>query len=182
MSIQNIISNLIDSVKNSPTGVSFVSLNNYTNSKGEVQNATINVGLSYERAKAKDTKFLQNLNVFEDERLKRFEDKQLLEIARLELLASCTNPNEKQSNAQKEAYTHLCNGLKIHNETKALYLQGYAISKKVIETGEEKTDTRKPLTKAKDLIRKFLKSSKYRQYNIENLKEVKINKGTIIIE
>ena len=44
------------------TGVSFVSIRNYTNKFGEVSNNLINVGASYEKAKAKDIEFLENFN------------------------------------------------------------------------------------------------------------------------
>lgn len=182
MDILKLISNLIDSIKNSPTGVSFVALNNYENSNGQIQNATINVGLSYERAKAKDIKFLETLNVFTDKRFVSFQDKELLEIARLELLQSAKEPNKNMSAGQIDAYTYLCNGLKIHNETKVLYLQGFSVSKKVVSEGTEKADTRNPKTKAKDVIRKYLKATKYRQFNLEKLPQVKVNKTTLILE
>jgi hypothetical protein len=182
MDILKLISNLIDSIKNSPTGVSFVALNNYENSNGQIQNAVINVGLSYERAKAKDIVFLEKLNVFNDKRFEKFEDKKLLEVARLELLASAKEPNAKMSAGQIDAYTYLCAGLKMHNDTKVLFLQGFNVSKKVVNEGETKADVRQPKTKAKDAIRKYLKATKYRQYNLNKLSQMTINKTTLVLE
>ena len=47
--------NLVKSaISNSPTGVSFFSIANYTNKFGEVSNQLINVGINYENSKQSD--------------------------------------------------------------------------------------------------------------------------------
>ena len=46
-----------EATSKSITGVSFVSVKNYTNSKGEVSNNLINIGIKYESAKKKDIAF-----------------------------------------------------------------------------------------------------------------------------
>ena len=56
------------------------------------------------------------------------------------------------------------------------------VSKRVIEKGEYKEDTRKELTKAQDEIKELLKSTKYRQFEIGSSLQYKIKGDTIIFE
>jgi hypothetical protein len=56
------------------------------------------------------------------------------------------------------------------------------VKKVVLEEGDKKEDTRKPLTKAKDTIRKYLKTSQYRQYEIGRSFQYSLRGDTIIFE
>jgi hypothetical protein len=56
------------------------------------------------------------------------------------------------------------------------------VHKRVIKEGDEREDTRSNLTKAKDKIRSLLKSTQYRQYEIERSIQYKIKGDTIIFE
>ena len=47
--------------------------------------------------------------------------------------------------------------------------------------GEYPTTNKRAKTKAKDFIKKSMKSSKYRNYVISNLDEIKINGDTIVL-
>ena len=174
MSFINLLNQVVE---NSPTKVGFVSIKGYTNSKGEVQNALINVGGKSKNAKKKDVKYLTNLDV----NTLKFEDKVLLEKARVALLTALLKPAKVQSEAQKNAYSVLGNGVKIHNSTNDLYIFGSFVSSKVVSVSDEvgKLDTRKPLTKAKDFIRKGMKSTKYRQYKVSSVGQVTANGKTI---
>ena len=60
-----VIANLTSVLAKSPTGVSFVAINKYTNSSNEVSNNLINVGASYQNAKNSDIEFLENINLLE---------------------------------------------------------------------------------------------------------------------
>jgi hypothetical protein len=90
-------------------------------------------------------------------------------------------PSKKQSDAQKNAYEYVGNGLKVHNETGELYVTGMKVKKTVIEKGDNGEDTRRPLTKAKDLIRSKMKSTQYRQYKLGNFGAITLSKETLII-
>jgi hypothetical protein len=57
-----VITNVKQATDKSITGVSFVSIRNYTNKQGETSNNLINVGASYEKAKQKDIEMLENLD------------------------------------------------------------------------------------------------------------------------
>lgn len=161
-------------------GCQFIRIKDYTNQVGEVQDVTINIGTSYETAKEKDIETLKALD------LSKFKvDNELtlaiFEQAKSELIAAAIAPNKAMSEGQKDAYTHLVKGVKVHNETNQLYIFGSKLkdTKVVKVEGDYKPDTRKPLTKAKDLIRATLKAPKYRQYIIGSLGAVTMKGDTI---
>jgi hypothetical protein len=68
----------------------------------------------------------------------------------------------------------------MHRETNEVYVFGMQIKKTVLEEGEYKEDTRKPLTRAKDEIRKQLRSTKYRQFKIDRAEQFKVKGDTIV--
>jgi hypothetical protein len=168
---------LINHLKNI-TGVSFVSVT-YVNQQNEKQHTLFNVGVDYQKAKQKDIKYLKQLDV---STLKSNLPIELLETARVALLESFIKPSKTRSEGINNAYTHLGNGLKIHNETQVIYVYGMKVHKRVIEEGIQQEDTRSELTKAKDAIRSTLKSTQYRQYKIENSLQYKINGDTLVFE
>jgi hypothetical protein len=152
--------------------VSFVSVI-YTNQHNEKQQTVFNIGVDYSTAKQKDLEYLQNLDVND---LHSNIDIQILEEAKRSLIISFTKP----STDKESPFIHLEKGLKMHKETNELYVFGMQVQKTVIEEGEYKEDTRKPLTRAKDEIRKQLRTSKYRQFKIDRAEQFKI-KGDIIV-
>ena len=161
LSVINLVKN---AVSNSITGVSFFSIKNYTNSSNEVANVLINVGINYEKSKEQDLAFLENLK-YTDHEFKC--NKADFDVARLELIVSMIKPNENRSNGQKDAYTPIFSGVKVHNETGVLYIYGYRVSKKVLVEGEYKEVKSSPKTLAKKEIQKLLKTGKFAQYAIE---------------
>jgi len=176
MLVINLIKN---AVSKSITGVSFVSIRNYKNAIGEVSNYLINVGIRYEVAKAKDIAFLENI-VLSNYVFKS--SIELIEKARLILIEAFIKPNEARSNGQIDAYTTIFAGVKVHNETGVIYVYGYKESKTIIIQADEKEpkkDTRSELTKAKDELRKLLKTGKFTQYAIGEGNTIKGNGETL---
>lgn len=163
-----------NAINNSITGVSFFSIRNYTNLNGEISNQLINVGINYETSKKQDIELLRNLNI-----LDIFTQNSKLEIekARTELILSFEKPNANQSQAQRDAYTHICSGVKVHNETGKMYIFGYSVGKTVIKEGVPTKN--KGVMSAKDELRKLLKTSKYRQFSIEVGNTLRANGDTI---
>jgi len=157
------------------TGCSFVSIV-YTNKDGEVQKTLINVGVSYENAKLKDIEYLKDLDV---KTIKSSQNKSTLEAARVALLGALVSPSKSRSEGQKNAYEYLNNGLKVHKETGALYVVGMKVKKQVLVKGDYKADTRRPLTVAKDDIRKLMKSTQYKNYNLSEMAKVTIKGDTL---
>ena len=171
-----IISMLNEAVSKSITGVSFVSIRNYTNQSKEVSNNLINIGIRYESAKAKDIEFLQNLDLT---KLEAKSELSVLAMAKNELIASFIQPSESRSNGQKDAYTHIVSGLKVHNETGLLYIYGYRENKTILVEGEYKKVNSSPLTIAKNELRRLLKTGKFTQYAIEVGNTINANKQTL---
>jgi hypothetical protein len=173
LAVINIIKKAIES---SLTGVSFVSIKNYTNKQNEVSNNLINVGINYENAKAKDIETLENLN------LKAHDFKSpldLLKIAKEELILAFLAPNENRSQGQQNAYTTILPGVKVHNETGVLYVYGYRENKTVLVKGEYKHVNSAPLTIAKNELRALLRTGKFTQFALEVGNTIKASGETL---
>jgi hypothetical protein len=165
-----VINSLSNALAKSPTGVSFVSIKGYTNSYGEVSNNLVNVGASLTSAKYSDIETLQSLDV-----TALNGDSILLEKARVELINSFIAPNENRSNGQIDAYTIICKGVKVHNESGEIYVYGLRKSKTTLVEGVYPQVNSKPLTLAKNTLRRELKSSKFTQYKLSSTSVIKLN-------
>jgi len=159
------------------SGAQFVSVKNYENSKGEVANHVVNLNVNYENAKAKDIEYLKDLDVstLDDKGL----GKDLMEKARVALLGAAISPNKARSKGQTEAYRTICNGVSAyigqdgtkHGEIKIFAM---AVSKKVIVQGIYPKVNSRPLTIAKNIIKKELKATKFRRLTLSNVGTVKV--------
>lgn len=167
-----VITNVKQATDKSITGVSFVSIRNYTNKQGEVSNNLINVGASYEKAKQKDIELLENLDATQYT-FKSAPD--LIEEARVELIKAFLKPDENRSQGQKDAYTNIVPGVKVHNETGVLYIYGYRENKTVLKEGEYKAVKSAPLTIAKNELRKLLRTGNFVNFGIEAGNTIKCN-------
>jgi hypothetical protein len=165
-----VINSLSNALAKSPTGVSFVSIKGYTNSYGEVSNNLVNVGASLTSAKYSDIETLQSLDV-----TALNGDSILLEKARVELINSFIAPNENRSNGQIDAYTIICKGVKVHNQSGEIYVYGLRKSKTTLVEGVYPQVNSKPLTLAKNTLRRELKSSKFTQYKLSSTSVIKLN-------
>jgi len=163
--------NILDQIKNSK-GAKFISIRGYENSKGEISNQTILTGASYEKAVANDIKKLENAHYADAE----------LDAIRVELLnrmianANGGKDQSNQSKAQSEAYYNVCDGVRFHIESENFFIQGYGISKTVIQKGEYKESNPRPKTILQNKIKKDLNllTSKYKQFKLTNVSEVAI--------
>ena len=177
-----VVTNALD---NSPTGVSFFGVNGYENKQGEVSNFVINIGAKYNNAKLKDIAYLETLDV---STLESELSNELLETARVKLLGNLNKPNSKQSQAQKDAYTHVNGAIKIHNVTGAIYIFGTRVKKTVLVEGDYsnvKTSNPRELTIAQNVIKENMRTAKYRQFKVETQPEAVTYSGaneTILVE
>ena len=184
-------SKLVENLKLTANGVTFVGIN-YTNQQGEKSNYLINIGASYENAKKKDLETLQNLDVKNIKNYKGLDSESItvLNEAKKALISALIKPNKTQSQAQKDAYTHLINGMKIHNDTYDLFVFGFKVKKTIQIKGDYKQtdytyEGAKPLTRAKNYLRvEFMKSTKYRQFKISKnqLHTLKMSGDTITFD
>jgi hypothetical protein len=106
-------------------------------------------------------------------------DKTLLEQARTELIASFIAPEKARSEGQTNAYTPIIDGVKVHNETGVIYVYGYREKKEILTEGNYPVVNSKPLTIAKNELRKKLSTGKFTQYSIEEISSVRANKETL---
>lgn len=165
----------------------FISVRNYTNKHGEVSNYLINLGTNYHNAQLTDLAMLQF--VTEDAFDMSDELKPFAKEAYDAILSSARkNASEDMEDhtmmsiTQREMYDTILPNIKIHKEKETLYLFGMLIRKTVITPGVYKTVNSRPLTKAKNVIRKELSTGKYRQLFLEGIHNIKINGKELIIE
>jgi hypothetical protein len=163
--MNKIVTVVSKALANSPTGVTFFGIKNYKNAQGEISDYTINIGTNFAKAKAKDFEYVSNLDV---STLDTNISIEILNEAKQILTDALLKPNKAQSEAQKNAYTHINHAIKVHNETDVIYVFGTKVRKATISSGNyNEVDTRRELTKAKDVIRKGFKSTNYRQFKVE---------------
>jgi len=179
------------SVKNIK-GTSFVGVKNYENKEGEVSNQTFVVGINYEQLLKND---YNKLLAFDTDNLKTTIDKDTVKLAYTELLDSLRKrllDEESKakllikgdstivaSEAQKNAYTNLCKGLKTQDNY--LYIYGLMVRKQVVKAIEYKKVNSADKTIAKNLIKKAaeLRETKYKMFKLGKLEELHIAGITI---
>lgn len=188
---------LVGKVKDEFSGLksaSFVGIKGYTNSVGEVSNHVVLTNFSYGNAVKKD---LKKLKLATEKDKQNIADKsglslELINQAIDKLSQSFINnqnaeTQSNQSKAQSEAYIKINSAMKLHKETKQLYIYALAVSKEVIEpaTEEKKPVNSRPLTLAQNAVKKYFNFStaKYRQFivNPDTLSGVNINGESFVL-
>jgi hypothetical protein len=173
-------------------GTSFVGVQNYENSKGEISNQTFLVGINYANLLKND---LETLKAFDINPLIAKYDKEVVTKAYSELLASLVKRTasefEKEilrasndstinrSDAQSEAFEHVAKGLK--SKDGSLYIYGLCVKKTVLVKGEYPTTNSQLKTVVKNEIKKLaeLKELKYKQFKLGEFETLKIQGLTL---
>ena len=168
-------------------GAKFVGIRNYTNSKDEVSNQVLNIGVDVMKAKRFDVATLEQLS---DADLLGLVDKSgiqlpIFKIALAELIKSGKQNLAKelenrtaQSQAQSNAYTYITKGIAYNAETNELYVRGFSHSKTVLVEGNYPKVNSRPKTIAKRLIQKeFTKMAKFRNLTLPNASTIISNGG-----
>lgn len=89
--------------------------------------------------------------------------------------------NELIKQEEEEAYYEKVErGVKRHKETGVYYIDGFVVSKTVLEEGEYKEVNSRPKTIAKRKIEKELPIGYYKQFKIGNAAVIKANGMTIV--
>ena len=162
-------------------GCSFISIKGYKNKKGEVANHLLNVGIDFYGAKNKDIETLKAFDIEKNE-IEFTQPKPLILEAITSLLNEYQNPNENRVNGQKDTYTHICTGVKVHNETGQIYIYAFRQHKTVIVEGTYKEVKSKPITLAKNEVKKkMLRTGKFTQFILSQITTLKANGETIEI-
>jgi len=168
-------------------GTSFVGVREYENKDGEVSNQTFLVGFDYENMLKND---LAKLKGFDLTKLGESVNKEVAQIALNELIDSLekrlsSDENKAKllsegdktmvlSEAQKNAYTPVCKGLKMQDNN--LYIYGLMVRKTVIKAIEYKPKNSQPKTIAKGLIEKTadVTSRKYKQFKLGGMETLQL--------
>ena len=168
---------LVEIVSKTIRGTSFVGVRGYENKQGEISNQTFLVGVDYNKAKKRDVAKVMGFDLakYIRESNTQFDDV-LLAKAQTKILSSLQAPNKKQSDAQKESYEHIGNGVKRHIITKDVFVYGFSCKKTILQEGEYPITNSRPLTLAQKELKKAmnLTSAKYRQFKVANSGEVKM--------
>lgn len=165
--------------QNKPT---FVAIQGYTNDSEETSNYVINVGVTYESARARSISKLNDYIA-----LPGLTD--MFRLAATELLTSATNNANPEtasvgSIAQTDTYTNLGRNIRIHNVTGELYLVGFVVGKKVLVAGTYKAVKSGEKTLAKKAIAKDLKlpTDKRRNFKFSKLVSVRMQGATLVFQ
>ena len=176
---------------NSAKGSKFVAFT-YTNKFGEEASRLIQINTIYENALKKDLDIIPNVEYVDNDKF----DRATFITAQAELMKSIKmslginddtmNKTDKdthanRSNGQKNAYVQVAKNMKFNLEKQQLHIFAKEVRKTILVEGEYPQVNKRPKTMAKDFIRKQMKSSKYRNYVISNLDEIKINGDTIVL-
>jgi hypothetical protein len=149
-------------------GSTFLSVMGYRNEYFEIADYNLVFHMSYENALKRSIATLQAYKPTSD-----------LEIeAKADVLSRFKNSLSKAQNTSLEdiddAYTRFFDddgnyikGIKMHTKTETLHLYGLVVHKRVIMPGSyDDKDTRRPLTVAKDKLRRMCQVSKFRQFKM----------------
>jgi hypothetical protein len=175
-------------------GTQFVGIRNYTNQQGEISNQTFLIGINYTNLLKSDLETLKNFDINTlsnkydintltqgyTELITSLEKRLLSDEQKAELLKQ-NDKTIKLSEAQKNAYINIGNGIKINKDEQTLHVYGLAVKKTILKAGEYKQtkSTLKTIIKNENTKIAKLKSGKFRDFKIGNIGELQINGVTI---
>jgi hypothetical protein len=158
-------------------GASFVGIREYlSTSTGEIANHVIIANFSYTNAVKHDLTALQNVSIFDLNTINNeygFSVELIKQaINKLKTAFENNQNTETQSNqskGQNDAYLHITNSIKLHIETRKLYIYALSHSKTVICEGEHKQVNSRELTLCQNAVKKYFKfkTIKFRQFIVE---------------
>ena len=175
-------------------GTSFVGVQNYVNTQGEVSNQTFIVGISYANLLNNDLQTLSNFDInsiiskYPNDRLtvlkaynelleslvKRTSDEQTKEQLRAKGDATIL-----RSDAQNDAYVTIANGLRLKDD--CLYVYGLRVRKEIIVSIEYPTVNSALKTIIKNEIKRTakLRGDKFRSFKLGSKETLKLKGSSI---
>lgn len=180
---------LIQNIQEGAGRAQFASFVYRSKGTGELARHTLILGANYNNLIEKSKLALELLSV--SELVEKGIDSTIAEQARNEVLASFaktlaahTNGEQNEDYTKRGQYVPLGNGLNLNLNDNSIQLFGLSRTKIVIEPGEEKVVKSRPLTIAKNKIKKLLPVAAFREFalDIGNIQTVKMNGETLEIE
>lgn len=156
----------------------FLTLHDYNNEYGELADYSIAFHISYQNALKRSILIMNGV----------IPENDLEAQAKMELLdsfnTSLTKLKEITIDKIDDAYTRLFDdngneikGIKIHTESNTLHMYGFVVFKRILLPGVYPKRNKKPLTIAKDKLRRLTPVDKFRQFRITS-EQV----GSIVVE
>jgi len=172
---QSTATEILSSIRPSAT---FLTIHKYLNNFGELSDYSICFHVDYLHAVKRSHALLEKYQPSLYEVAKRPFSINHLDLAKQELLLSFSqtlsghNPNYtgKNAYAQVSYDHHQIPGLKYHISQDTIHLWGFIVFKRTILPGTYPTDQRKPLTQAKEYLRKLTPVGKFRQFKLQQHK------------
>jgi len=172
-------------------GTKFVGFT-YTNKADETSKYVIQTNTSYENSLKKDLNHVPTLEYVETDKF----DKETFETAKLEIVKSLKmslgkldetmtkneiEQHSNRSNGQKDAYISIAPNVKYNVEKMEVHIFAKKHQKTILVEGTYKSVKSRAKTIAKNVIKKDMKSTQYRNFIITNIESVKVNGDTIEI-
>ena len=166
----------------------FVGIRNYCNKRDETSNYLINCGIAYRSLLESDAAFINfvDLAVFDfatnidDETATTAFDEIRQSIN--QNISDNIEHHSTMSRVQLELYDTILPNIKVHKQTGVTYLTGYVVNKQIIRAGNYPTVNSRPKTIAKNTIKRQLRTSKYRQFLLHNIGEIRLNGNTLQLQ
>jgi hypothetical protein len=149
------------------TSSTFLSLIGYMNEHSEVADYSIIFHMSYENALKRSIAALQPIVPADD--LEKQAKDELIASFKKSLLSIKETPIEEIDDAYDrffDADGSYIKGVKLHRESDVLHLYGLVVHKRVIMPGAYPKKNKRPLTIAKDKLRKLCPVDKFRQFKL----------------
>lgn len=180
--MKNLIAEITKSVA-AIKGCQFVSFVYLSKSRNELARHVLNIGFNYHKAVEKS---VTELEILMAENVNSWSE--LQKLAATNVMASLRKTLDAHSRGEQNAdytkkgqYIPFANGLNINTNDNTVQLFGLSHSKTVLVEGDNKPDTRRPLTKAQDEIRSQLTVGKFRELALDEsqVAQVKVNGDTL---
>jgi hypothetical protein len=155
----------------------FVSLLYRTKGTGELSKYQILLNVSLTKAYRRDEKIISSIKP--SSFLEEQAQSEILESLRESLKVGIGNNSQYTC---KGIFQHLFNGCQYHPELETLYIYGFLSSKSIIEPGNYKVVNSKPLTVIKNEMRKKMKISRFRKFELNNIKKISFNHNILSLE
>lgn len=182
MSIQN---NIVSELSKLRPGSTFLTIKGYRNEYSGVADYSIIFNMSYKNALLKSINNLIDLVPADD--LEAKAKKELIDGYQNSLSKLEETPFEELDNNYihfKDESGNYIKGVKYHMESKTVHLYGLVVHKKILMPGNYPAKNKRPLTVAKDKLKKNCPASKFRQFKLlpERLDFISVNKLTLLPE
>lgn len=161
----------------------FIAINGYQNKEGAVSNYVVNINCKHGNKVKKD---IGQLKAIIKAIPKMPETALEYMAANILLQAFIDNGNKEtasvQSLVQSDLYENINGSVQRHKETGEYYIKGYLISRTVLVAVQKKVVNSKPLTVAKDKLRRNLRTEKYVRFkfSLENF-SVTLQGNTLVL-